>query len=106
MATCPLNHEERRELKRNAAKALREARAFFLVVSDGRGMPTYFYNLVRLEENNPNFATDIRVLAMQRVTGNAVGVLNHFEAILKQRVDEARIEAEKKRLAEGEKKSG
>jgi hypothetical protein len=101
-----MNHEERRELKRHAAKALKEARAFFLVVSDGCGMPTYFYDLVRLEENNPDFATDIRVLAMQRVSGDAVGVLNHFESILKQRVNEARIEAEKKRLAEGEPKSG
>lgn len=100
-----MNHEERRELKRHAAKALKEAKGFFLIVSNGNGMPTYFYDLIRLTDENENADTDIRVQAMQAAAGTAMGVLNNYEQELKARIEAVKIEAEKKHLVAGEAKS-
>lgn len=87
-----MNHEERRELKRKATKALKEAKTFFLVVCDGKKMPIYYHDLTQLAADD----TDIRVIAMQAAAGSALGALNTAQQQVNKRLEEEKNRAEVK----------
>jgi hypothetical protein len=94
-----MNHEQRRELKRKATKALKESKSFFLVVCDGKKLPVHYFDLTQLGKDD----TDIRVIAMQAAAGSALGALTQAEEQVKKRVAESqKVEDEKERLAKGE----
>jgi hypothetical protein len=85
-----MNHDQRRELKKKATKALKEAKTFFLVVCDGKKMPVHYFDLTQLGADD----TDIRVIAMQAAAGSALGALNTAQQQVEKRV----AEEEKKKV--------
>lgn len=92
-----MNHEQRRELKRRAIAKLKFSKAFFLLTSDGKGMPIHFFDLTQLGQDE----TDIRVIAMQSAVGAALGAVNSADEALKKRIEEMeKIAAAKKALVE------
>lgn len=77
-----MNRDNRREFKKKACEALKNAKGFLLVVTDGLKMPVHFYDLTNLDKND----TDIRVIAMQNATGAALNAIDVLNEKLKERI--------------------
>lgn len=95
-----MSREQRREMRVDAVAGLKKAKAFVVVVWDGKNLPIFRYDVTVCKEEN-----DLRHYVMQKIAENVEGILNAASVEKKKLgeeilVTERVLKAKEKRSAE------
>jgi hypothetical protein len=66
-----MNRKDRREMLNRAVKKLKGAKAYVVVVFDGKTLPVYFYDVGSLNDRG-----DVRHVAMHKIADNVEKICN------------------------------